>query len=206
VIRVLVVDDHPVVREGLVAILEDDAEIQVIGTAGSAADAIAAAGRDRPDVVLLDLELPDMNGVEAIPHISTVAPDARVIVLTAYDTDERVLGALRAGARGYLLKGVTGDEISRAIRAVHAGGSHLTPRIAAKVLTEVRAPGRGRALTPRERAVLRLVADGLASKQIATRLAITERTVKFHVGSILNKLGAETRAQAVAEAARRGLL
>ena len=205
-IRVLIVDDHPVVREGLVASFEDDAEIEVTGTAGSASEAIAAAGRVRPDVVLLDLELPDMNGVEAISRIAAAAPKTRVIVLTAYDTDERVLGAIRAGARGYLLKGVTGDEIARAIRAVRAGGSHLTPRIAEKVLTQVRSPrGGAGAITPRQREVLRLVADGLSSKQIATRLTITERTVKFHVASILNKLGADTRAQAVAEAARRGL-
>jgi len=206
VIRILIVDDHPVVREGLVAILEDDPEIEVSGTAGSASEAIAAAGRARPDVVLLDLELPDRSGVEAIPQIMAAAPEARVIVLTAYDTDERVLGAIRAGARGYLLKGVTGDEISRAVRAVWAGGSYLASRIAEKVLRQVRTPQPPAALTSRERAVLRLVADGFSSKQIATRLAIAERTVKFHVGSILNKLGAETRAQAVAEAARRGLL
>ncbi len=205
-IRVLLVDDHPVVREGIEAILEDDPDIEVAGDAGSAADAIAAAGRIHPDVVLLDLELPDMNGVDAIPRIAAEAPEARVIVLTAYDTDERVLGAVRAGARGYLLKGATGQEIMAAIRAVAAGGSHLAPRVAEKVLGQVRGPGRQLLLTPRERTVLRLVADGLSSKQIARRLTITERTVKFHVGSILNKLGAETRAQAVAEAARRGLL
>lgn len=205
-IRILVVDDHPVVREGLVAILEDERDFQVTGAVGSAEAAVAAAGPDRPDIILLDLELPDMNGIEAIPGLIAVAPGARVVVLTAYDTEERVLGALRAGAGGYLLKGATGEEIGRAIRAVHAGGSYLAARVAATVVTRVRDPGRPTALTRRERMVLRLVADGLSSKTIARRLEITERTVKFHVGSILNKLGANTRAQAVAEAARRGLL
>ncbi len=205
-IRVLVVDDHPVVREGLVAILEDEEDFQVAGAVGSAEDALTLAPTVRPDVILLDLELPGMSGVDAIPKVAAAVPDARVIVLTAYDTDERVLGAIRAGARGYLLKGAPADEIARAIRAVHAGGSYLASRIAAKVLTQVRSPRRSTVLSERERAVLRLVADGLATKQIARQLGITERTVKFHVSSIMNKLGADTRAQAVAEAARRGLL
>lgn len=205
-IRVLVVDDHPVVREGLVAILEDEPDFQVAGAAGSAEEALAVAPGTRPDVVLLDLELPGMSGVDAIPKLAAVVPDARVIVLTAYDTDERVLGAIKGGARGYLLKGAPAEEIARAIRAVYAGGSYLASRIAAKVLSQVRSPRRSTVLSERERAVLRLVADGLATKQIAQQLRITERTVKFHVTSIMNKLGADTRAQAVAEAARRGLL
>ena len=205
-IRILVVDDHPVVREGLVAILEDEHEFKVADAVGSAEDAVAAIERARPDIILLDLELPGADGVEAIPRLLAAAPTARIVVLTAYDTEERVLGALRAGARGYLLKGAAADEIAGAIRAVHAGGSYLTARVAATVLTQVREPGRTTALTRRERMVLRLVADGLSSKAIARRLGITERTVKFHVGSILNKFGADTRAQAVAEAARRGLL
>ena len=146
-----------------------------------------------------------MGGIDAIPRLAAAAPDARVLVLTAYETDDRILGAVRAGARGYLLKGATAGEIAQAIRAVYGGGSALAPRVAAKVLTQVKEPRR-LTLSPRERAVLRLVADGLPSKQIARRLSITERTVKFHIGSILNKLGAENRAQAVAKAAERGLL
>jgi DNA-binding NarL/FixJ family response regulator len=205
-IRVLVVDDHPVVREGLEAILEDDPEFQVAGSVGSAEDAIAAAARSSPDVILLDLELPGMSGVDAIPKIAEGAPDARVIILTAYDTEDRVLGAIRAGARGYLLKGASAEEIARGIRAVHAGESFLDPRVAAKVLTQMRTPRRSTVLSARERAVLRLVADGRSTKQIADTLGISERTVKFHVRSIMNKLGAETRAQAVAKAGRRGLL
>lgn len=205
-IRVLVVDDHPVVREGLEAILEDDPEFQVAGSVGSAEDAIAAAPRSLPDIILLDLELPGMSGVDAIPKIAGVAPDARVIVLTAYDTEDRVLGAIRAGARGYLLKGASAEEIARAIRAVHAGESFLASRIAARVLSQVRTPRRATALSERERTVLRMVADGRSTKQIAHTLGISERTVKFHVRSIMNKLGADTRAQAVAKAGRRGLL
>ncbi len=204
-IRVLIVDDHPIVREGLVVVLEDQADFTVAGTAGSAVEAIELAGRVRPDVVLLDLELPGMDGVEALPRLATAAPDARVIVFTAYDTDERVMGAIKAGAKGYLLKGAAAEEIAGAIRAVHAGGSHLTPRVAAKVVAAVGAPRVGR-LTAREREVLRLVADGQSTKQIARSLSITERTVKFHIGSIMNKLGADNRAQAVAIATRRGLL
>lgn len=205
-IRVFVVDDHPVVREGLVAMLEDDPDFQVAGVAGSAEDALAALAASQAQVILLDLELPGMNGVEAIPRLLAASPDVAIIVLTAYDTDERVLGAIKAGARGYLLKGAPVDEIGRAVRAVHAGGSYLASLVAAKVLRQVRSPRRASTLSDRERAVLQKVAAGRSTKQIARDLGITERTVKFHVGSIMNKLGADTRAQAVAEGARRGLL
>ena len=205
--RVLVIDDHPVVREGLVTVLEDEADFEVVGSAGSAEEGLTLVERLRPDVVLLDLELPAMTGVEAIPRFVEASPGTRVLVFTAYDTDERVFGAIRSGARGYLLKGATAAEIARAIRAVHAGESYLEPRIAAKLLAEVSAPRRfAGLLTERERAVLRLVAAGLANKQIARSLSITERTVKFHVTSILRKLDADNRAQAVAVAVQRGLL
>lgn len=205
-IHIVVIDDHPVVREGLVATLEDDAEFQVVGEAGSAEEAQRIVATARPDVVLLDLELPGMSGLEAIPVLQQAHPTARVLVLTAYDTDERVLGAVRAGARGYLLKGAPLEAIARAIRAVHAGESYLDPRIASKVLAELGPRRRPTALTEREQQVLRLVAEGMANKQIGAELGITERTVKYHVTSILNKLGAENRAHAVAMAAQRGLL
>jgi DNA-binding NarL/FixJ family response regulator len=206
-IRVLVVDDHPIVRQGLVAVLSDEPDLEVVGEAGSARQALALLPRLRPDVVLLDLELPDLDGVESIPQLTAALPNVQILVFTAYDTDDRVLGAIRAGARGYLLKGASADEIARGIRTVSAGASYLEPRVASTVLAEVAAPRRQTALlSERERQVLRLVADGLPTKQIAASLSISERTVKFHVNSIFHKLGADNRAQAVALAAQRGLL
>jgi DNA-binding NarL/FixJ family response regulator len=208
VIRVLVVDDHPIVRQGLVSVLNDEDDLEVVGEASSGREAVALASRVRPDVVLLDLEMPDVDGVEAIPQLLAARPGLGVLVFTAYDTEERVLGAVRAGARGYLLKGASADEIARGIRTVHQGGSSLEPRVASRLLAEVTAPrgARSSSLTEREREVLRLVADGLPTKQIALSLSISERTVKFHVNSIFHKLGADNRAQAVALAAQRGLL
>ena len=206
-IRILVVDDHPIVRDGLVAVLQDQPDLQVVGSVGTAEEAVALAARLRPDVVLLDLELPDVDGVAAIPRLGEAAPAARVIVFSAYDTDDQVFGAIQAGARGYLLKGADVAEIVRAIRGVHDGGSHLAPRVAARVLGAVGAPRRSPTrLSAREREVLQLLAQGLATKQIARSLGVTERTVKFHVASIFAKLGATNRAQAVALAAQHNLL
>jgi DNA-binding NarL/FixJ family response regulator len=203
----MVADDHPVVRQGLVSVLGDEDDLEVVGEAGSGREAVALAQRLQPDVVLLDLEMPDLDGVEAIPQLLAARPGVGVLVFTAYDTDERVLGAVRAGARGYLLKGASADEIARGIRTVHGGGSYLEPRVASKLLAEVKSPRpKGSGLSEREREVLRLVAEGLPTKQIALSLSISERTVKFHVNSIFHKLGADNRAQAVALAAQRGLL
>ena len=206
-IRVLVVDDHPVVRQGLVGVLSDEADLEVVGQVGSGREAVSQAARLRPDVVLLDLEMDDLDGVEAIPQLRAAHPAVQILVFTAYDTDERVLGAVRAGARGYLLKGASAEDIARGIRTVAAGGSYLEARVASKVLAEMAGgPHRSNTLSAREREVLRLVAEGLPTKQIASALSITERTVKFHVNSIFHKLGADNRAQAVALAAQRGLL
>lgn len=206
-IRILVVDDHPIVRQGLVSVLSDEEDLEVVGEGGSGREAVALVARLRPDVVLLDLEMEDGDGVEAIPRLKAAHPGVEVLVFTAYDTDERVLGAIRAGARGYLLKGASADEIARGIRTVAAGGSYLEPRVASKVLAQIKSPPRtAPGLSEREREVLRLVADGLPTKQIASRLSISDRTVKFHVNSIFHKLGADNRAQAVALAAQRGLL
>jgi DNA-binding NarL/FixJ family response regulator len=205
-IRLVLVDDHPIVRQGLTSALEDEADFQVVGAAGSAEEAIAVVPRLRPDVVLLDLELPGLGGVEAIPRLIEASPPTKVLIFTAYDTDERVIGALRAGARGYLLKGASVADIARAIRDVASGGSALEPRVAAKVVATVRTHRAADHLTDREREVLRLIAQGLPSKQIARALNISERTVKFHTASLLHKLGAENRAQAVALATQRGLL
>ncbi len=206
-IRVLVVDDHPIVRQGLVSVLGDEDDLEVVGEAGSGREALARVQRLQPDVVLLDLEMPDLDGVAAIPQLLALRPGLGILVFTAYDTDERVIGAVRAGARGYLLKGASAEEIARGIRSVYAGGSYLEPRVTSKLIAEVSSPRRSAlVLSAREKEVLRLVADGLPTKQISASLSITERTVKFHVNSIFRKLGADNRAQAVALAAQRGLL
>ncbi len=206
VIRIVVVDDHPIVRQGLVAALEDEADFAVAGAAGSAEEALALVGHARPDVVLLDLELPGISGVAAIPRLLAACPTAGILVFTAYESEERVLSALRAGAKGYLLKGATTAEIARAVRAVAGGGSALAPRIAARLVSEMSAPHASRRLTVREGEVLRLIAAGQSGKQIARSLGISERTVKFHTAALLRKLGADNRAQAVAVASQRGLL
>jgi DNA-binding NarL/FixJ family response regulator len=205
-IRIAVVDDHPIVRQGLVSALDDENDFDVVGSAGDAGEALALVRRYQPDVMLLDLELPDRNGVLAIPDLLEAGRDLKVLVFTAYDTDERVLRAIQAGAKGYLLKGATINELALAIRAVAAGESALAPRVAAKLVSAMRSPRDGGQLTARERQVLNLISQGLASKQIALSLGISERTVKFHTTSLLRKLDADNRAQAVAVAAQRGLL
>ena len=136
-IRVLVVDDHPVVRQGLVGVLEDQADLEVVGAYGSASEALKHVSRLAPEVVLLDLEMPDLDGVEAIPRFLAEKADLGILVFTAYDTEERVLGAIRAGARGYLLKGASAEEIARGVRAIQAGGSYLEPRVAARLTAQV---------------------------------------------------------------------
>lgn len=193
--RVLIIDDHPIVREGLVAALHGKGDIEVAGGFGSAEEGIAAAARMKPDVVILDLELPGMSGLDAIAQFS-----APVLMLTAYGTDHEIERALAAGAKGYLLKGAPLDDIERAIAAVSRGESFLDSRVTAQLLSR---GGRTR-LTNREREVLRLL--GNSNKDIAAALNISERTVKFHVTSIFNKLGADSRAQAVAIAAEQRLI
>jgi DNA-binding NarL/FixJ family response regulator len=205
-IRLMVIDDHPIVRQGLTAALDDEPNFRVVAAVGSAEEALAIVGSDRPNVILLDLELPGLAGVEAIPRLIEASPAAQVLVFTAYDTDERVLGAIRAGAKGYLLKGAAVAAIARAVRDVAAGGSALEPRIAAKLVASVRTPRPPDQLTDREREVLGLIARGLPGKRIAHALSISESTVKFHAASLLRKLGAENRASAVAIATERGLI
>jgi DNA-binding NarL/FixJ family response regulator len=204
-IRVLLVDDHPVVREGIAAVLERERDIEVVGAAATLDEGLKLAAKLLPDVVLLDLRLPDADSDDGVARFAAVRRG--IVVFTAHDADEDVFRAIHSGARGYLLKGSPAAEIAQSIRQVHAGESYVSPRIATKLVKSTTQPrGRMGLLSPRERGVLRLIAAGLSNRQIAETLSISERTVKFHVTAIFNKLGAENRAQAVAVAAARGLL
>ena len=205
-ITVFVVDDHPVVRGGVIAVLEGETDIRVVGSASSAEELFTMIGTSNPDVVLLDLALPGMSGIEAVGRLARRYPSSRVVVFSARDDDAAILEAMRAGARGYVVKGEPGDEIVRAIREVHAGNTHLHGPAASVVARELRNPRPADALTNREREVLRLVSEGMQNKQIAKSLGIAERTAKYHVRQIMTKLGADNRAQAVALATRRRLL
>lgn len=206
-IRLFVVDDHPIVRQGLVTVLDDEPDFTIVGAAGSIAEAVREIEQVRPDVVLLDLELAGEDGTTAIPRIAAISPETRMLVFTAYDTDEQIFGTIEAGASGYLLKGAPTEEIARAIRSIAAGGSHLDPRVASRLVAATRGSrSRDGSLSAREHEVLRLIATGLANKEIGRILSISERTVRFHVTAIFNKLGATSRTQAVALATQRHLL
>ncbi len=207
--RILVVDDHPLFREGVVRTLAEDPEMHVIGEADTAAGALEKARGMLPDLVLLDLRLPDGSGLSVLDALQRECPYSKVIVLTAVEDDDDVLQALRQGARGYLVKGISGPELKRVVRAIAAGETYVSPGIAGRLLKELTfAEGRPTAtgiaeLTDRETAILELVADGLTNREIADRLFLSEKTVKHYMTNILQKLQVRSRVEAALLAARR---
>jgi DNA-binding NarL/FixJ family response regulator len=208
-IRIAVADDHPVVRDGLVAMLETQPDFEIAGSASNGNEALALVQSADPHVLLLDLEMPSLDGVGVLRAIQASGARVRVIVFTVFDTDERIIAAVEAGAAGYLLKGAPRADLFAAVRVVAAGGSLLAPLAASAVLRRVRGeapPEDGPRLTPREQSVLEHLARGLANKQIAAQLGIAERTVKFHVSAVFAKLGASNRTEAVTRAAQAGLI
>jgi two-component system, NarL family, response regulator LiaR len=208
-IRVLVVDDHEVVRGGLRAFLELQDGIEVAGEAADGEQAIQAVARIRPDVVLMDLVMPRTDGIEALRVLRERSPDTRVIVLTSFLDEDKLLPALRSGAAGYLLKNAQPNEIARAVRAAYAGEAVLDPVVAARLVEALEAGGDDEPLdrlTPREREVLVLIGRGFPNKRIAQELRVSEKTVKTHVGHVLGKLGVVDRTQAAILAVRAGLV
>jgi two-component system NarL family response regulator len=200
--RVLVVDDHALLRTGVANIINHEPDLEVVAEAGDGREAVDAFERWRPDVTLMDLRMPVMEGVEAIRRIRAIDPHARVVVLTTYDADEDIARALEAGAKAYILKDIAAAALVACIHDVLAGKTYLAPSAAAKLaerVTQVQ-------LTPRELVTLRLMADGHSNKEIATALSISERTVKTHLGHLFEKLGVTSRTEAVRVATRRGLV
>ncbi|MBA3377183.1 MAG: response regulator transcription factor [Actinobacteria bacterium] len=208
-IRVLIVDDHAVVREGLQAFLELQDGIEVVGEAEDGQEAVETALRLQPDVILMDLVMPRLDGVAAMRALRTSVPQARVVVLTSFLDDEKLLPAVRAGAAGYLLKNAQPQELARAVRAAYAGEALLDPVVAARLVDTLSAEGGEEPLdriTPREREVLILIGRGFPNKRIAQELGLSEKTVKNHVGRVLAKLGVSDRTQAAVLAVRAGLV
>jgi DNA-binding NarL/FixJ family response regulator len=204
-IRIVIADDHSVVRQGLRMFLALDPELEVVGEAGDGAEALKVAHELHPDIVLMDMLMPVMDGIAATNAIRRELPDTEVIALTSVLEDNAVVGAIKAGAIGYLLKDTQADELCRMIKAAAAGQVQLSPQAAARLVREVRAPESPQALTEREIDVLRLLAGGKANKEIAAALVIGEKTVKTHVSNILMKLGVQSRTQAALYAAQIGL-
>jgi DNA-binding NarL/FixJ family response regulator len=207
IIRVVLADDHAVVRKGIREFLEEDAAIRVVAEASDGAEAVACVAREQPEVAVLDIQMPKMNGMDATRQIKKEFPRTRVLILTAYDDDPYIFAALQAGANGYLLKTASSDEICRAVRAIAAGESALSPTVAKKLVqraaggetprTEIVEP-----LTERELDVLRLAAKGMSNKQIGVTLSISDRTVQGHLANIYSKLNVTTRTEAVLFALR----
>lgn len=204
-VRLLVADDHPVVRDGIVGMVSSDPDIEVVAEASNGSEAVGLARALKPDVVLMDLRMPDTDGVTAIRELRRLGVPARIVVLTTYDSDVDVLAAIEAGATGYLLKDVPRDELVRAVHTAAKGQSALAPSVASRLVDRVRTPETS-LLTPRELQVLALVADGATNRKVGARLHLSEATVKTHLLSVFAKLGVSDRAAAVAEGFRRGLL
>ncbi len=202
VIRILIADDHPVVREGLSALINRQPDMKVVAEAGDGGEAVEKFFRHRPDVALIDLRMPQMDGLRVIITVCERAPGARVVVLTTFDDDEDIYRALRSGAKGYVLKGAPREQLLECIRTVHAGKSDIAPAVAAKLAERLSRPG----LSKRELEVLRLVADGKSNQEIGGLLHIGEGTVKVHVNHILDKLGVSNRTAAGVAALERGLI
>ena len=209
-IRVMITDDHPVVREGLSAMLSREKDIEVVAEAANGNEAIVKARDLKPDIVLMDLRMPEVDGVEAMRRIRTENPDIKFIVLTTYDNDEYIFQGIEAGARAYLLKDSPREEMFKAIRVVSEGGSLIEPAVAGKVLERFAALSRQvqipETLSEREVEILKLIAQGTSNKIIATSLNIGESTVKTHIQSIFNKLGVNDRTEAVTEAIKKGII
>ena len=203
-IRIFVADDHLVVREGLIALLETQPDFEVVGEAGNGQDAIRRIQTANPDILFLDLEMPGMDGVATINQLKASGISVKIIVFTVYDTDDRILNAIKAGAQGYLLKGAAREEIYQAVRIVNEGGSLLQPVIASKLFNQL--SNDSEKLSAREIEVLQQVAKGLTNQEIGKKLFISERTVKFHVSSILQKLNASNRTEAVQIAVQKKMI
>ena len=204
-IRILITDDHLVVRQGLRLFLSDDPDMEIVGEAADGSQAVKLAQELKPDIVLMDMLMPVMDGITATAQIRAALPDTEVIAITSVLEDSAVIGAIKAGAIGYLLKDAEPEELRTAIKAAAAGQVHLAPKAAARLMREVRAPDNPQSLTEREIDVLRLIAGGKANKEIALDLTIGEQTVKTHVSNILMKLGVQSRTQAALYAAQIGL-
>lgn len=205
-VRILVVDDHSVVRQGLRMFLSLDSDLEVVGEASNGLEGIALARELNPDVILMDLLMPVMDGITAIYQLRNELPNIEIIALTSVLEDDKVIGAVRAGAIGYLLKDTKADELCRAIKAAASGQVQLSPQAAARLMREIKSPDSPEKLTERETEVLRLLAMGYSNKQIAGELVIGEKTVKTHVSNILMKLGLSSRTQAALHAVHIGLV